>query len=145
MSVGSVRKGITQAKFNEDASSIIHGEILILSVIFGVIFSSWYVFGAMLLGMIICLFIPIINILMGVCFSVLWALISAVIASYFQDINLDDVTVIWDIFTVIGISTIFSTPASQIVGSLFFLSGLGLHLGAIEWTRDLTDTEDRNL
>ena len=99
----------------------------------------------MLLGMIICLFIPIINILMGVCFSVLWALISAVIASYFQDINLDDVTVIWDIFTVIGISTIFSTPASQIVGSLFFLSGLGLHLGAIEWTRDLTDTEDRNL
>ena len=145
MSVGSVRKGITQAKFNEDASTIIHGEILILSVIFGVIFSSWYVFGAMLLGMIICLFIPIINILMGVCFSVLWALISAVIASYFQDINLDDVTVIWDIFTVIGISTIFSTPASQIVGSLFFLSGLGLHLGAIEWTRDLTDTEDRNL
>jgi hypothetical protein len=145
MSVGSVRKGITQAKFNEDASSIIHGEILILSVIFGVIFSSWYVFGAMLLGMIICLFIPIINILMGVCFSVLWALISAAIASYFQDVNLDDVTVIWDIFTVIGISTIFSTPASQIVGSLFFLSGLGLHLGAIEWTRDLTDTEDRNL
>ena len=40
--------------------------------------------------------------------------------------------------------TVFNTSASQVIGGILFLSGLGLHLGAIEWTRDVGDSDERN-
>ena len=43
MSIGNTRKGFTQATFNDDASNILIGEILITSIIGGVYFESWYV------------------------------------------------------------------------------------------------------
>jgi hypothetical protein len=139
MAVGSVRKGVTQAKFNKDASNIIYGEIIILSGVVGYYYSDWYIFGGMLIGLMICMLIPVINVLLGLCLSVLWALIGAAIACFFQDINIQHPI---DIFEFLG--RLFSTPASQIIGGILFLSGLGLHLGTIEWAKDVTDPEDRN-
>ena len=140
MEVGSTRKGITQAKFNENASNIIFGEIVILSGVVGYYYSDWYIFGGMLVGLIICLYIPIINIFVGFFLSILWALIGAAITCYFKDINLQYSS---DSLELLG--RLFSTPATQVIGGICFLSGLGLHLGTIEWTRDLTDSVDRNV
>ena len=175
MSVGSTRKGVTQAKFNEDASNVIYAEILIISGIMGFSFSSWYVLGSMLIGLIICLNIPILNIIMSLFLSVLWAPVGAVITRAFQGVNFGDVTGPWgfllEILIIIGkafeeilkefnriqeisinnasdilnlLVGIFSTPASVVVGIILFLCGLGYHLAAIEWSRDITDSEDRN-
>jgi len=140
MSKGSVRKGVTQAKFNEDASNIIYGEILILSGIVGFFYSDWYIFGGMLVGLILGMLIPVINILLSLCLSILWALIGAGIVCAFQEIDIPEPNFSFDF-----LSRLFSTPASQIIGGIFFLSGLGLHLGTVEWTRDISDEEDRNV
>jgi len=176
MSVSSVRKSVSQAKFNEDASNVIYGEIIIISGIIGFSFNSWYVFGSMIISMCICLHIPIVNIIMSLLLSFLWAPVGGVITRAFQGVDFDNVTGPWGflfkIFSIIGrtfeelmkefnriqkfpienladmgdlLGGIFSTPASIVVGGILFLSGLGLHLGAIEWTRDISDTEDRNI
>jgi len=141
MSIGNTRKGFTQATFNDDASNVLIGEILISSIVGGVFFESWYVFGGVLVGLMILFFIPVINIILAIVFSLLWAVIGAGIACYFQDINLNlETNISIDLVTVL-----FSTPASQIVGGILFLSGLGMHMAGIEWVRDVSDTEDRNI
>jgi len=145
MTVGSTRKGVTQARFNDDASNFVFAEIAILSGVVGYHYGNWYIFGGMLIGLIICLYIPIINIFMGLSLSVLWGVIGAGITCFFQDINIQNPTDIFefkDIFEFLVV--LFSTPASQIIGGILFLSSLGAHLATIEWTRDLTDPEDRN-
>ena len=141
MSVGNTRKGFTQATFNDDASNILIGEILITSIIGGVFFESWYVFGGVLVGLMILFLIPVINIVLAIVFSLSWAIIGAGIVCYFQDINLNlETNISIDLVTLL-----FSTPASQIVGGVLFLSGLGMHMAGIEWARDVSDNEDRNI
>ena len=89
----------------------------------------------------ILIYIPVINIVLAIVFSLLWAVIGAGIVCYFQDINLNlETNISIDLVTVL-----FSTPASQIVGGILFLSGLGMHMAGIEWVRDVSDTEDRNI
>ena len=124
MSIGSTRKGITQAKFNEDTSNIIYVEFLIISGALGFHYSDWYVFGGMFIGVIVCMFIPVINILIGIVLSTLWALIGAIIVSSFQDIDIPDPS---NFLRLLGL--VFTTPASQVVGGFLFISGLGLHFG----------------
>ena len=141
MSIGNTRKGVTQASFNEDASNILIGEILIASIVIGYFFESWYVFGGVLVGLMILFLIPVINIILAIVFSLLWAILGAGIVCFFQDINLSLETN----NTVDLVTILFSTPASQIIGGILFLSGLGLHMGGIEWAKDVSDNEDRNI
>jgi len=141
MSIGNTRKGFTQATFNDEASNFLIGEILIASIVGGVFFESWYVFGGMLVGLIILFIIPVINIILSIVFSLFWAVTGAWIACYYQDINLNLETKI----SIDLVTLLFSTPASQIVGGLLFLCGLGMHMAGIEWVRDVSDTEDRNI
>ena len=84
MSVGSTRKGFTQAKFNDEVSNVIFGEIFILSGAVGFYYSNWYIFGGMIIGLIVCMFIPIINIIMGVVLSCLWAITGATVVCFFS-------------------------------------------------------------
>ena len=140
MSVRSTRKGFTQAKFNDDAVNIIIGEIFILSCAAGFYYSSWYVFGGMVIGLMVCMYVPVINIIMGLGLSFLWAITGATVVCFFQDVQISDIS------DFIGfLTTVFSTPASQVIGGILFLSGLGAHLGAIEWARDVGDSDERNL
>jgi hypothetical protein len=141
MSIGNTRKGFTQATFNEDASNFLIGEILIASIVGGAFFESWYIFGGMLVGLLILFVIPLINIILSIFFSLLWAVIGAGIVCFYQDINLNlETNISIDLVTVL-----FSTPASQILGGILFLSGLGMHMAGIEWVRDVSDHEDRNI
>ena len=44
MSTGNVRKGVTQASFNEEAAGALFVEILLLSSALGYFIGNWYVF-----------------------------------------------------------------------------------------------------
>ena len=74
MSSGDVRKGITQANFNEEAFNIVFWEIIIASGLCGLFFQSWYVFGGIFLGLLVGFFIPGVGIMLAVVFSAGWSL-----------------------------------------------------------------------
>ena len=140
MGVGTTRKGVTQARFNDEASNIIFSEIFILSVVVGIYFNSWYIFGGTIIGFMVCMFIPVINILMGILLSTLWALIGARVVCFLKDIDIPDPS-----NTLEFLGSVLNNPASQVVAGIIFLSSLGAHLSTIEWIRDNTDTKERNL
>ena len=48
-----VRKGVSNAHFNEEQSSIFIIEVFVISIVAGLYYSSWWVFGGVLLGLII--------------------------------------------------------------------------------------------
>ena len=160
MSIGNVRKGVTQASFNEEASFVFFAEILLLSSALGYSFGNWYVFGGLLIGLGIAFMIPILNKILALIFALSWGIIGAIIVKFFQslesikDVSIDLILSSFSILTsqvnsiedisIDLILSLFSTPASQVVGVILFLSGLGLHLSFIEYERDLTDDEDRN-
>ncbi len=140
MSIGNTRKGFTQAQFNDSASSLLMGEIVVISALLGWANSSWYVFGGLFIGLIILFFIPVINIILTIIFSVAWAFIGAAICCYFEDVSLSDTSSLDDLFL-----TLFSVPSSQVVGAILLLISLGIHFAGIEWIRDVSDPEDRNI
>lgn len=140
MGVGATRKGVTQARFNDEAANIIFGEIFILSVVVGIYFNNWYIFGGMIIGFVVCMFIPVINILMGIVLSTSWALIGAAVVCFLKDIDIPDPSNALEFLDLV-----LNNPASQVVAGIIFLSSLGAHLSTIEWIRDNTDSEERNL
>lgn len=120
MNSGEVRKGVTQAKFNADYANVVFGEIGLIAIAVGVYCQSWYVFGGVLLGLICTMMIPLLNIILAITLSVIWGGIGY------------------------EIGTFFSTQASYVICGLSFLSGIGIHLAAIEWSKDIGSTSSRN-
>ncbi len=114
MSDTNVRKGMTNARFNEKNSGILFGEIAIVAIIAGLTYKSWWVFGAVLLGLIIGIVIPGVAIFLAIGFSIAWGFIGYAIGSW------------------------FSNEASIVLAIIGFLAGLGLHLSAIEWVKDVS-------
>lgn len=79
MSSNDVRKGMTNAQFNEKQSGILMTEIFIIAVVCGLYFTSWWVFGGVLLGLLIGLFIPQVAIPFIILLSVGWGLLDMVL------------------------------------------------------------------
>ncbi|EHK0700011.1 hypothetical protein ICL29_004017 [Salmonella enterica] len=114
MSSKDVRKGITNAKFNEDQSNILFFEIGILSILIGVVIHSWWAFGIAFLGLIFSLRIKFLAVPLIVIFSVIWGFLGYGVGSLFD-----------------------SSAASYVLAIIAFLSGLGTHLSALEWANDI--------
>ena len=53
MSVGNVRKGVTQAAINQDAIKFVSIKIFLVALIFGLTYQTLYVGGGLCLGLII--------------------------------------------------------------------------------------------
>jgi hypothetical protein len=121
MSSGDVRKGISQANFNQQFIGIVYFEIFAVAVLIGWYKTSWYYFGGTLIGLLIILMIPYVNLLLALAFALGWG----------------------GVGYLIGI--LFSQDAAYVIGGILLLSGLGAHLAAIEWTKDITSTTDRNV
>ena len=66
MSDIDVRKGMTNARFNEKNINILSGEIIIVATIAGVMYKSWWVFGVVLLALIIGIVITRIAIFLAI-------------------------------------------------------------------------------
>jgi len=116
MSSANVRKGMTNAKFNEENSNILFGEIFIIAIGLGLFAQSWWVFGGVFLGLIISLFIPKVSIILMIAFSLCWAVIGYGFGSLFGSVG-----------------------ASIVLSILGLISGLGLHFSALEWAQDLKE------
>lgn len=110
-----VRKGISQSRFNEEQSNVVYAEILLIAIGAGFYYKNWFVFGFTLIGLIVTLLIPYLNIILALVLSILWGFIGY------------------------AIGMPFSSQASYVVGALSFISGLGIHLSAIEWSKDIAN------
>ena len=78
----NIRANIAQAKMNENASTVFIIEILILSIVLGVLTSSWWVFGISLIGLMVLFTIKIFALILGVLFSIGWAVIAYLLGTY---------------------------------------------------------------
>lgn len=121
MSSKDVRKGMTEAKFNEENASILFGEIGLIAIGLGLFAQSWWVFGGVLLGLLLAILIPGIAIVLMVAFSLAWGAIGYAIGTLFD-----------------------SFGASVVLCIIGFLFGLGVHLSALEWAQDV-GTKENNL
>ena len=114
MSIRDTRAGFTQAKFNDDASSLVIFEILVIAVAFGIGMKSWWWGGGIFLSGVIVMVTPIFNILFCLVITAAWAVTG------------------FHIGKAIG-----HEGANYVIAIISGLISLGTHLGAIEWVEDL--------
>ncbi|WP_121615256.1 hypothetical protein [Virgibacillus halodenitrificans] len=119
MGVKDVRRGNTQAEFNEDASNFLFGEILIISIISGIASSSWAIFGLTLLGLFFLLRFRKGAIFITILLSIFWIVMAFILGFYLEGI-------------ITGI--IFSVIA--------LLISWGAHSAALEWIDDINYEEE---
>lgn len=114
MAIRSTRAGFTQAKFNDDASSLVIFEIIVIAVAFGIGMQSWWWGGGIFLGGVIVMVTPILNILFCIAMTALWA-----VAGFHIGEAIDQ------------------EGANYVIAVIASLIALGAHLGAIERAEDL--------
>ena len=114
MDYRDVRKGATQAEFNDTASTFLFGEIFIVSVGLGIAFTSWFVFGLALLGLIILVNFKSAAIYVCGLFSICWGAL---------------IFVIGDAIGGLG--------AGIVLGIIALIVSVGLHIGAMEYVEDM--------
>ena len=73
MTIRNTRAGFTQAQFNDDASSLVIIEILLIAVAFGIGMLSWWWGGVIFLGGMIVMATPVLNILFCLAMTAAWA------------------------------------------------------------------------
>ena len=116
MNSRDVRRGVTQAKFNDKNINILSVEIFIIAVIFGVGYESWIVFGGVFLGLIYGMKIKPLAIVFCYLFGIIWGIIGYIIGMF-----------------------IGSHGASISLGIIGLIVGIKTHLSAIEWVKDLNN------
>ena len=114
MTIRNTRAGFTQAQFNDDASSLVIFEVLLIAVAFGVGIQSWWWGGGIFLGGMIVMVTPILNILFCLAMTAAWAVAG------------------FHIGEAIG-----QDGANYVIAIIVALVSLGAHLGAIEWAEDM--------
>lgn len=119
MSTGDVRRGITQAKFNEEQATTFYKEVLVLSIVAGVFLQSWFVFLGALIFLFVGIHVPVLGTM------IIWGL-----------------SLGWGIGGY-ALGSIFTEEASIVLGILAFIAGLGTHYSAREYSADLSDGRDR--
>ena len=114
MTIRNTRAGFTQAQFNDDASSLVIFEILLIAVAFGIGMQSWWRGGGIFLGGMIVMATPVLNILFCLAMTAAWAVAG------------------FHIGEAIG-----QEGANYVIAIIAGLISLGAHLGAIEWAEDI--------
>lgn len=109
-----VRKGMTNAQFNERSVSFLSGEIFLISIIVGIVTQSWWWGGGAFLGLIIGFSVKILAIPLVVLLSALWGFLGVKLGAWFG-----------------------SNGAMAVLGLFFFLGSIGVHFSALQWFKDL--------
>ena len=139
MSKGNTRKGYTQAILNLKTGKLFAGELMLVAIFIGVYFASWYSFGGALLALAVFCYIRNTGAIIAITFSFLWAFLAAANACIFQGVDFFQDSVAQSVLIL------FSTPASCVLGIIFFVFGLQFHFTGIEWVRDYLDPVGRNI
>ncbi|EGR1594340.1 hypothetical protein D0D72_24080 [Vibrio parahaemolyticus] len=113
MNASQFRKGIRQAKINQDNSKILFGEIALISIGLGLATQSWWWGGGVFLGLVTALNIKPVAMIFMCALSLVWGAIGCGIGSLFESIG-----------------------AMVVLSIIGFMCGLGVHLSALEWTQD---------
>lgn len=108
MSIDETRAGVLQAEINSGFSGVLFMEILVLSLAGGLYYLSWWVFGGLLFGLTIALFIYPLNLIMLVLMIAGWTVVLAGLGY--------------------GIGEI---PASIIFGVVGFVVSCGVHIASM--------------
>lgn len=110
----AVRKGMTQAKFNDENSSIMIGEMMLISAVAGLAASSWWWFGGVFLGFVVAMSIRPLAKVLAFVLSLGWGIVGY------------------------GIGMVFDSQAASVVlGLLGFMCGIGMHMSALQWFQDI--------
>jgi len=114
----SVRRGITNAKFNEQAFTYLFTEIMLFSIFIGLTIGSWFAGIGVLVGSII-----------------LFVLVTSVFPQFAIFIIIG-ISLVWG-YIGYFIGGIFGTEASFALAFFGFLAGVGIHYSALQYTGDL--------
>ncbi|GIO84593.1 hypothetical protein J25TS5_15250 [Paenibacillus faecis] len=109
-----VRKGVTQSKESEKGANWLFSEILIIAVISGIYFSSWWVFGGVLLGASILMVIKPIRYFLLVVLSLGCGVVGWIIGQWFDSLG-----------------------ASVVIAIIATLASGGAHIYANKWMNDV--------
>lgn len=115
-----VRKGMTQAKFNEEAGTLLYVQVVIISIGAGLLTGSWFVFLFALIGLIAALLNKKTAVLCVIAFSIGWGVIGWNIGSFFFG----------------------SAGASIVLSIIGFVAGLGSNFAGMEHAHDIADIDD---
>lgn len=118
MNYKDVRKGNTQAEFNESASTFLGVEITVISIIAGFATTSLAVGGIVFLALLVLMWFKKSAIFITVLLTISWGIVIFVIANMLGGI------IAGIVFGIIGL----------------LVSG-GFHLGALEWMDDMKSNE----
>lgn len=110
----SVRRGMTNAKFNEEMSDIFYWEIAIIAIAIGYATKSWWWGGGTFLGLLFLSMIPSIGVIMCYLFGAAWG----VIGYYLGDL-------------------LFGNDAAWVIGIIAALCGIGVNLAGRQYFEDL--------
>ena len=138
-SKGNTRKGYTQAILNLKTGKLFAGEILLVAIFIGIYFASWFGFGVILLTLIVFSYLQNTGFILAVVLSCFWSALAAANACIFQGIDFFQESLFQSVLIL------FSSPASCVLGIIFFILGLQFHLTGIEWARDTLDPIGRNM
>lgn len=109
-----VRTGVSQAEITNSASDKLYSEIIFFAIAMGFFFGSWYLFGGVLVGLIVAIYVPILRIIVLAFFAILWGVIGA----------------------YIGFKTMHQ-EASIVLGIIGLILGAITHMNALIWLDDM--------
>ena len=112
--VDIVRTGVSQAEITNSASDKLYSEIIFFAISMGFFFGSWYLFGGLLVGLIVAIHLPILRIIVLVFFAILWGAIGAYIG--FKTMHQD---------------------AAIVLGIIGLILGAITHMNALVWLDDM--------
>ncbi len=99
----NARKGVLSAIYEYKNRKIVGGEILLIAIVCGVYFASWWIFGGVLAGCILMFSIRILSFLLCAVLTLAWGIIGY------------------------AIGTEFSVAAGYVLGGVGLLLGYGIH------------------
>ncbi|MCI1777707.1 MULTISPECIES: hypothetical protein [Paenibacillus] len=109
-----IRKGVTQSRESESGVNWLFGEIIIIAVISGIYFSSWWVFGGVFLGSIILMNIKPVRYLLFIILSLGCGVVGWIIGQWFDSLG-----------------------ASVVISVIATLASGGAHIYANKWLNDI--------
>lgn len=109
-----VRRGMTNAKFNEKVSGLFGGEVGAISVAIGLYMDSWWWGGGTFLLLLFLSIIPSIGTIMCYIFGIAWGVIGYFVGSF-----------------------LFEDSAGYVIGIIVALCGIGLNLASNQYLNDI--------
>lgn len=111
-----VRAGVSQAKANETGFAFLAVEVFLVAVGAGLLYKSWYVFGASWIGLLIAMQFSPLATPLCIGLSLAWGAAGYVLAEHLK----------------------WGGGAEVVIAGLAFAITMGFHLGAIDHTKDLS-------